>query len=414
VAPNGAFLAWIPIPADTLPLFRFVAQLGGDSAVRLLRVRTPVPIVPPDSGLWLDRASLAPRGVRWAEPGELIRVSLYASPGAVVVLRLPGEERPIELVPDTGTTLTYGPFDRTPTRRPDRIETRYSGAFPARALGAGLPAVTAPLPIRDGVDSASAAWITVTTERGSVRAMLPLRLAMLDPARRAVVLLDDDTAHAGNTDGAVVGSALPDGTFHWFFRNGTVAAVSGRTGASVRLQLSRNAIAWVDIASVATALPAATPPPRTTVGLVRLFPDAAMVAVRFRLGQRVPFRVDEDDRSVTVRFYSTQMDLDWVQYGGTDPLVPRVTWAQPTEDEGTVTVELSRRVFGWRTRWEGTDLILEIRRPPRIDCAVASSRWIPGTRPPARPAPPACASRTRTSPSVSPCATSSSAPARAS
>ena len=367
VAPNGAFLAWIPIPADTLPVFRFVAQLGGDSAVRLLRVRTPVPIVPPDSGIWLDRASLAPRGVRWAEPGELIRVSLYASPGAVVVLRLPGEDRPIELVPDTETTLTYGPFDRTPTRRPDRIETRYSGAFPARALGAGLPAVTAPLPVRGEADSASAAWITVATERGSVRAMLPLRLAMLDPARRAVVLLDDDTARAGNTDGAVVGSALPDGTFHWFFRNGTVAAVSGRTGASVRLQLSRNAIAWVDIASVAAALPAATPPPRTTVGLVRLFPDTAMVAVRFRLGQRVPFRVDEDDRSVTVRFYSTQMDLDWVQYGGTDPLVPRVTWAQPTEDEGTVTIELSRRVFGWRTRWEGTDLVLEIRRPPRID-----------------------------------------------
>src|SRR5438105_3017946 len=30
VAPNGAFLAWVPIPADSAPVFRFVARLGGD------------------------------------------------------------------------------------------------------------------------------------------------------------------------------------------------------------------------------------------------------------------------------------------------------------------------------------------------------------------------------------------------
>jgi N-acetylmuramoyl-L-alanine amidase len=367
VAPNGAFLAWVRVPADTPTTFRFLARLGADSAVRALRVRTPTPIVPPDTGIWLDRASISPRGVRWAEPDEPIRVSLYASPGAVVVLRLPGSDTPVELVPDTGTTLTYGPFDRVPTRRPERVETRYTGVFPARALGAPLPAVTAPLPIRGASDTVNAAWITVATEQGSVRAPLPLRLAILDPARRAVVLLDDDTARAGNTDGAVAGAPLPDGTFHWFFRNGTVAAVSGRSGASLRLQLSRNAVAWVDVSSVAAVLPAATPPPRTTVGLVRLFPDSASVAVRFRMGQRVPFRVDEDERALTVRFYSALMDLDWVQYGGTDPLVPRVTWAQPAQDEGTVTIELAPRVFGWRVRWEGTDLVLEVRRPPRID-----------------------------------------------
>lgn len=365
VAPNGAFLAWVPIPADTLPVFRFVAQLGNDSVVRLLRVRTPVPIVPPDSAPWLDRSSITPSGVAWAEAGDLVRVSLYASPHAVVALHLPGVQRPVELVPDTGTSLAYGPFDRAPTRRADHVETRYAGVFPAQALGGALPPVTAPLPIRGGVDSASAAWIIVSTERGAVRAMLPLRLAVLDPQRRTVVLLDDDTARAGTTDGAVAGAPVPDGTYHWFFRNGTVAAVSGRTGAALRLQLSRNAVAWVDVASVAAALPDGTPPPRARLGLVRLFPEAASVVARLRLGQRVPIHVEEAERSLTVRLYGTQMDLDWVQYGGTDPLVPRVTWAQPTDDEGTVTLELSQRVFGWRTRWEGTDLVLEVRRPPR-------------------------------------------------
>jgi N-acetylmuramoyl-L-alanine amidase len=49
--------------------------------------------------------------------------------------------------------------------------------------------------------------------------------------------------------------------------------------------------------------------------------------------------------------------------------VRRVTWAQPSADECTVTFELASRVFGWRTRWDDRDLVLDIRRPPVVDRA---------------------------------------------
>lgn len=365
VAPNGAFLAWLALGADTLQEFRFVARLGADSAVRVLRVRVPVPAVPPDGGAWLDAGSLSPRGARWAEPGELIRVSLTASPGALVVLRLPGGDDSVVLAPDTGVSLEYGPFDRTPSRRAGRVRSRYVGGFVARELGRPLPRVTVPDPGR-APDTARAAWVEVTTPAGTRQVPWPLRLGILEPADRPVVLLDDDSARSGATDGAVTGAPLSDGTFHWFFRNGTVAQVTGRAGDQVRLRLSRGAIAWVPLAGVAAVLPHGTPPPAATVGLVRLFPRADRVTARFRMSQRVPFRVDEDERAITVRFYSTVMDLDWVQYGGTDPFIPLVTWAQPTEDEGTVTFRLGAPVFGWQARWEGSDLVLDIRRPPAV------------------------------------------------
>src|SRR5439155_213043 len=41
--------------------------------------------------------------------------------------------------------------------------------------------------------------------------------------------------------------------------------------------------------------------------------------------------------------------------------------AQPAADEVTITVELARRVWGYRTRFDGRDLLLEVRRPPEID-----------------------------------------------
>ena len=365
VAPNGAFLAWIALPQDSAGEVRLVARLGADSVVRTLHVKLPAVPGAAGTGAWLDAGSISPRGARWALPGEPVRVALAAAPGAEVTLRLPGG-RVVPLVPDTGTSLSYSPFDRAPTRRAETVRARYFGVFPAESLGGPLPAVTARVS-EARPDSARAAWIRVVWGADTARAMLPLRLALVDPAQPAVVLLDDDTARAGNTDGAVIGAPFADGTYYWFFRNGTVAAVSGRSGDQLRLALSATAVAWVGLDGVAATLPAGTPPPRTIVGLVRLFPQPAVVAARLRLSQRVPFRVDEDDHSVTLRLYGAQSDLDWVQYGGTDPLVPRITWAQPTTDEATVTFELSRRVFGWRAHWEGSDLVLELRRPPAVN-----------------------------------------------
>jgi N-acetylmuramoyl-L-alanine amidase len=68
-----------------------------------------------------------------------------------------------------------------------------------------------------------------------------------------------------------------------------------------------------------------------------------------------------------VRLYGTRVDADWVQYGSTDPFVDRVTWEQDARDEGVVTFVLAKPVFGYRTRWDGSSLILEIRKPPVID-----------------------------------------------
>src|SRR5436309_6879710 len=42
-------------------------------------------------------------------------------------------------------------------------------------------------------------------------------------------------------------------------------------------------------------------------------------------------------------------------------------FAQPADDEALVSIELSQPVFGYRVDWQGSDLLLTIRRPPVID-----------------------------------------------
>jgi N-acetylmuramoyl-L-alanine amidase len=56
-----------------------------------------------------------------------------------------------------------------------------------------------------------------------------------------------------------------------------------------------------------------------------------------------------------------------MQYGATDSLIERMSFRQETSDELVITLELSHPVWGYRTRFDGRDLLLEVRRPPAID-----------------------------------------------
>jgi N-acetylmuramoyl-L-alanine amidase len=249
------------------------------------------------------------------------------------------------------------------------VAARFVGAMPAMPLGAPLPPLTGPSAPADTLGGWAVAAVVASEGGDTIRTALPVRVSLVDPHAPPVVVLDDDTARTGKTRGAVVGSPSPHGTYYWFFPNGTRVAVDGRIGDQLRARLSAGSVAWVSLAEVGAVLPAGTPAPEARLQLVRLAPRDSSVDARLSLGARVPFRVDEDDRSITVRLYGTVSDLDFVQYGGTDALVRRVTWAQPEADECTVTFELTSAVFGWRTRWQGSDVVLEIRRPPVVNAA---------------------------------------------
>jgi N-acetylmuramoyl-L-alanine amidase len=91
------------------------------------------------------------------------------------------------------------------------------------------------------------------------------------------------------------------------------------------------------------------------------------VRIRVPLSHRVPFKVSESDRSLTVRLYGALGDVNWIQYGAHDTLVRRMAWAQDGRDEVTLTLELARNLWGYQARWERGDLILDVRRPPLLD-----------------------------------------------
>jgi N-acetylmuramoyl-L-alanine amidase len=354
VSPHGTWLAWIPLPADSVAKFQIVARAGAGAEQQetTFVARVAQQFRPPAGALvWIDTTSFAPRDTLAFPAGEGIRITVRATPGARVRLRMEGKRGDdVWFVPDTlpeepSWGIRAFAIDTAAFRLPPTAD-RYVAWLPAR------PLCDAILEVILGMDTARAVW--------------PLVLDTLDRSRPRVVVLNDDTAHTGKSDSLTVGKAVPYGTYNWFFPLGTTAVANARWGSQTRLQLSRGAVAWVNSSDV-IPLGSDTPPPGGIVGSVRLSATPKSLVLRVPLPGRVPFQVEEADHSLTLRLYGVASDVNWMQHGGTDPYVTRMSYAQPAADEVTLTLTLAGPVWGYRTRWSGRDLLLEIRRPPAID-----------------------------------------------
>ncbi|MGH7630781.1 MAG: N-acetylmuramoyl-L-alanine amidase [Gemmatimonadales bacterium] len=372
VWPNGGWIAWVGLPADSAMQFELRARTPRETAVLVHALRRPGRYAPPPgAAVWIDSTSLLPHGRVWADPAEYLNLSARAAPGATLRLRLPNGTI-VPLVPDPSPDepsegVRAFELDTLKLMTPLRTD-RYRGLLRGRALGTDLgPA----LPIAPPMPGVEPPWQRAVLEAvvggDTARVEWPLQVTLLD-TMPMVAVLDDDPDRRGAGDSITMGRAAPGATYAWFFPTGTRVRVSGRVNGDLRVRLADGAEVWVP-ASEARALPPGTPPPRARVGALTLTPVPDRVLVRIPLGERVPFLVEEEDRRLTLHLYGAESDIDWMRYGPLmrDSLVRRLAWHRETGGALRLDFELAQPLWGYRTRWSGQDLVLEIRRPPRID-----------------------------------------------
>ena len=360
VAPNGAFLAFLPVPADGV--YRLRAAAGEETVEATRTVRVPSGAAPLAPGVLLDTASLAPRGTMTVAEGERIEVRVRGVPGAEARAVLP-DGRSFPLAPREVVERAEGFMqDRAVAAR---TATEYAGSFPAMALRApvaqeGAPLLTAPAP------GAGTAMVEMTAGGRTVRAPLELTLGVLRAGETRTAVA------AGNRpDGEVIGVALPGGgtPYHWSFPNGTRFTVTGERGGQYRVRLSGALSVWID-ASQLRLLGVGEPAVRGSVGTVRALPAPEWIDVRVSTSERLPFVVRAEGRTLSIHVYGAETRTNWLHYGFEDPLLRRLAWEQVRDDEYVVRLELAEPVWGWRARWdEAGRLVVRVRRPPVIDPA---------------------------------------------
>lgn len=364
VSPNGSWLAWVPVPADTLVRFRVAARRGGDSAEVIREVRRPRRFQAPAQGLWVDTTSFRPVGRVWWPAAEPLPLSVRATEGASLTLVLPSGARvplvAVAALPQVDEAIRAFDRDTMNLVRGPKSD-RYIGALSGEVVGAPLGAVLAP--VGNG-QPGEPAVLEVTRGSDTVRVRWPMRVTLM--GRPTLAELDDDPARRGGTDGITVGRATPGGTYHWFFPAGTRASVTGRVNGDVRLGLSSTSAAWVAAAELQPLADGVVPGP-AVVGSLTANADQGRARVRVPLSWRVPYQVEEDDRGIRLRLYGTVGDVNWIRYGRTVPMIDRIAWRQAQADEVEVEIRLADPLWGYRLSWNRNDLIVEVRPRPAID-----------------------------------------------
>jgi N-acetylmuramoyl-L-alanine amidase len=364
VWPNGAWLAWLRFPTDTIIRFEIQARLGGQTVAETHQVRRAREFRPRRT-VWIDTTSFAPRGQVWWPGSEVLPVSVRAAEDATVRLLLPdGRSVPLTAVASPGRVSdAIRAFDRDSgnlTVAP--AMDRYYGALHGVAIG-DLPA--SPIGAAGKRPSGADPVVEAVLGGDTARARWPLRIALLGPIP-VLAELDDDSSRSGTTDRITVGRSRPGATYHWFFPTGTRVGVTGRVNGDLRVRLSAASTAWV---SAAEAVPLATQAvlPPAVVGSLTATPREGHVEVRIPVSWRTPYQVEESERGLALRFYGAVGDPNWIRYGESVGALRSVTWRQVATDEVDLSFQLDRPLWGYRIRWDRTDLLLELRPRPRMD-----------------------------------------------
>ena len=244
------------------------------------------------------------------------------------------------------------------------------GADTARATHIIRYAAGPAVAVLDSVRAAAAKPENQATSRADTIAALnarldSLRLRLTRDEPIGWVQLGQPSA-AADTDRTIIGRPLVGGTYKWFFTPGTVVPLLARVNGSARIRLDRDLDVYVDSAD-AVELPGDTPAPRRVASNMRVRGAPLGVDVVIPIGPRVPYFVEEFDRSIVLTLYGVRANTDIVNFAPQDTMVRTVEWTQETSERAKITVNLRAAPYGYLVLWENNTLVVRLRGRPAID-----------------------------------------------
>jgi len=326
VAPNGTFLAYLPVPPASAARYEVIARNGTDSArlVVPVRVPSPRPDLSLNGRLVVDSGSASPRGATLAlRDDELVRVSIRAPANANVWASAGGTMQP--LVNTSGNS--------------------FATDLPARLLRSG-------------------GQLFAARGRDTVRFNLS-RIAPAETGTPHWVMLGDPAAQS-DTDATIIGRSTPSGTYKWMFVPGTIVEETGRSGGNIRVRLDSQLEVWVDSVR---ELPPGYPSPRRTVGAMAIVPSAGWVDIVMPVSSAPPYLIEQNLNRLTVTLYGTQATPDIIKFLQNDSLVRVLNWVPEQSDRVRISMELSQPPYGYLVLYDSRGFVLRLRRPPHVNAA---------------------------------------------
>ncbi|NJN32525.1 MAG: N-acetylmuramoyl-L-alanine amidase [Synechococcales cyanobacterium RM1_1_8] len=315
---------------------RFVLSDGRTSQTLVVTRTDPTPAVP--TGLNFAPDSLVPAVDMARQVGERVCFGAIAPPNAQVTLLLGNQKLPLTA---TGSSVDLPPNsavltgDTGPTQR---SSSPYQACTSFTAAGTLQPQYQ----------------LSLNGQTKVVNAPGKLQILAPEAIRIATVTATEGTARTGPSTSYSRLTPLP---------KGTQASITGEEGEWVRLDYG----AWIRKTEVAV-INAAVPPETIIRGLSSRV-NGDWTELVLPLQTPVPITIDQDTTSLTLTLHNTTAQTDTI-YTSQDPVIERLDWQQPRPGEARYTVHFKgKQQWGYKTRYDGTTLILSLKHPPKTSAA---------------------------------------------
>lgn len=193
----------------------------------------------------------------------------------------------------------------------------------------------------------------------------PGRLTILDPESPWLVEVSTDVS----TLRAGPGFTVKDTAGYVMFPPmGVRLRATGFRGDELRVRVTRDRDLWIARNEVQD-LPKGTSIPQAVTYGVTVLPGAGSHGlVRMAITQKVPFEITSsaDQHRVDVRFFGAYSNTDWIHLSKDVPWIRQARWVQETSEVFLLSVETDKVWWGFDARYEGSNFVLELRRPPRL------------------------------------------------
>ncbi|MEM8503661.1 MAG: N-acetylmuramoyl-L-alanine amidase, partial [Cyanobacteria bacterium P01_D01_bin.1] len=324
--------------APTLPLAfgeNTFTLVQGDESLTLTIDRVSTSPALPD-GVGFAEGSLMPAEDIARMPGELVCLSAIAPTEATVSATL-GQQN-ITLVPQSNIELPPNSAVLT-----DQID-------PVNAEGSGATEY-AGCTISEEEGNLGTPRFTLRADGETVTAAAPGQVSILAPTALEVaeVTSAQGIARVGPSTNYSRITPLPAGTR---------AAITGREGEWVRLDYG----GWIKEAE--TIVSSASVPPTTIMRGVTARQLDDWTEIIFPLQRPVPITIQQDTQSLSLTLHNTTPQTDTI-YFSNDPVVERMDFHPLLDNSAEFVFHFKQpQQWGYKTRYEGTSLILSLRHAP--------------------------------------------------
>ena len=172
----------------------------------------------------------------------------------------------------------------------------------------------------------------------------------------------------------LTGGALrtdPRGAYYIFPDSGTVTLSDGWRSGHYRIPLTPDRTVWAKPDRVRDL---------GTTGAVNdvvawradVISRDKWVEIRLPLSRKVLYRFCEtaDNRHIALELYGVVSHIDMVSYAPEIFPIEEIRWEQPADHVLRLEIQLVHSIWGYKVDWDEGDMVLKIRKPPRLDRRV--------------------------------------------